>query len=154
MNVFEITSEAFKNGGMLPLEFTCSGKGISPPLSWSGAPPGTKSLVVICEDPDAPAGLYTHWILYNLPAAAIALPPGIPSQPVLLDGSRHGLNSAGRMDYKAPCPPPGKPHRYVFRLYALDTVLSLNAPVSRDVLNRAMTGHILAEGELAGKFGR
>jgi Raf kinase inhibitor-like YbhB/YbcL family protein len=154
MNVFEITSEAFKNGGTLPLEFTCSGKGISPPLSWSGAPPGTKSLVLVCEDPDAPAGLYTHWILYNLPAAAIALPPAIPSQPVLLDGSRHGLNSAGRMDYKAPCPPPGKPHRYIFRLYALDTVLALNAPVSHEVLNRALTGHILAEGELVSKFGR
>jgi Raf kinase inhibitor-like YbhB/YbcL family protein len=154
MNVFEVTSEAFRNGGILPDDFTCSGKGISPPLSWRGTPPGTRSLVIVCEDPDAPSGLFIHWIVYNLPAATIGLPAGIPRQPVLLDGSRHGMNSAGRLEYAPPCPPPGKSHRYIFRLYALDTVLALNAPVSRQVLNTAMTGHILAEGELMGKFGR
>ncbi len=154
MNVFEVTSEAFRNGGVIPDDFTCRGKGISPPLSWRGTPPGTRSLVVVCEDPDAPSGLFIHWIVYNLPAATIGLPAGIPRQPVLLDGSRHGMNSAGRLDYAPPCPPPGKPHRYIFRLYALDTVLALNAPVSQQVLNTAMTGHILAEGELVGKFGR
>jgi Raf kinase inhibitor-like YbhB/YbcL family protein len=154
MNVFEITSGAFRNGEMIPAEYTCSGKGLSPPLSWKGTPPGTKSLVLVCEDPDAPAGLFTHWIVYNLPAATIGLPPGIPKKPVLIDGSRHGMNGFGRMEYGGPCPPPGRPHRYIFRLYALDAVLALNAPVTRDVLNKSMTGHILAQAELVGMFGR
>jgi peptide-methionine (S)-S-oxide reductase len=154
MSVFEISSGAFRNGEMLPKEYTCSGKNESPPLSWTGAPPGTKSFALLCEDPDAPAGLFTHWMVYNLPPATVGLPPGIPRKPVLVDGSRHGMNGFGRMEYGGPCPPPGKPHRYIFRLYALNTVLALNAPVTRDVLNKSMTGHILAEAELVGKFGR
>jgi Raf kinase inhibitor-like YbhB/YbcL family protein len=154
MNVFDLTSSAFKNGENLPTEHTCAGRGISPPLSWKGTPPGTKSLVIVCEDPDAPAGLFTHWILYNMPSAAIGVPPGVPRQPVLVDGSRHGMNNFGRMEYGAPCPPPGKPHRYIFRLYALDTVLALNAPVTRDVLNKASSGHILAQTELLSRFSR
>ncbi len=155
MAAFEITSGAFPNGGTIPPEYSCTGKNESPPLSWAGAPSGTKSFALILEDPDAPSGLFIHWILYNIPQNAIGLPKGIPKKPVTIDGSRHGMNSMGRMEYAGPCPPPGKgPHRYFFRLYALDTVLALNAPVNRDTLKKSMTGHILAEAEYMGKFAR
>jgi Raf kinase inhibitor-like YbhB/YbcL family protein len=154
MTAFEITSTAFPNGGTIPKDFTCSGKNESPPLSWTGAPTTTKSFVLVCEDPDSSSGHFVHWILYNIPFNAVGLPQGIPKKPVTVDGMRHGMNSYGRMEYGGPCPPPGKPHRYVFRLSALDTVLALNAPVTREVLNKAMAGHILGETELMGKFGR
>ena len=150
MSDFLITSEPCPKGGAIPSDFTCVGKNESPPLSWTGAPPGTKSFALIYEDPDAPSGLFIHWILYNIPPGANGLSRGIPKKPVMIDGSRHGMNSFGRMEYGGPCPPPGKPHRYFFRLYALDTVLAPNAPVTRDVLKKAMTGHVLAEAEHMG----
>jgi len=154
MTAFELTSGAFQNGGTIPPDFTCSGKNESPPLAWSGAPTKTKSLVLVCEDPDSSGGHFIHWILYNIPFNAVALPKGIPKKPVTVDGMRHGMNSYGRMEYGGPCPPPGKPHRYIFRLTALDTELALNAPVTREVLNKAIAGHALDETELMGKFGR
>lgn len=153
MTAFEITSEAFPNGGTIPTDFTCSGKNESPPFSWTGAPAGTKSYVLVCDDPDS-SNNFVHWILYNIPFNALGLPKGIPKKPVTVDGMRHGMNNYGRMEYGGPCPPPGKPHRYVFRLSALDTVLALNAPVTREVLKKAMAGHVLGETEYMGKFGR
>lgn len=152
---FELTSPAFANGGIIPVEYSCNGKNESPQLAWTGAPTGTKSFALILEDPDAPSGLFVHWILYNIPFNAVGLPKGIPKKPVTIDGSRHGMNSGGRMEYGGPCPPPGKgPHRYIFRLYALDSVLALNAPVTRDDLKKSIGGHILAEAEYMGKFAR
>jgi Raf kinase inhibitor-like YbhB/YbcL family protein len=150
----ELTSPALTAGGRIPPVFTCIGKNDSPPLSFGTAPEGTASLAVICEDPDAPSGTFTHWILYNIPPGTTSLPQGIAQKLVFPDGSTHGLNDFGKTGYGGPCPPPGKPHRYFFHLYALDTTLDLRAPVTRKIIDAAMQGHILGQGELMGTFGR
>ena len=154
MESLAITSEAFYSGARIPDAFTCTGENISPPLSFGPFPAGTRSLVVICEDPDAPSGNFVHWILYNIPPATTGLARGVPRKLVLPDGSAHGLNDFGRMEYSGPCPPPGKPHRYYFRLSALDTLLHLRAPVTRKSIGAAMAGHTLNNGELMGTFSR
>jgi hypothetical protein len=110
--------------------------------------------VVICEDPDAPSGNFVHWVLYNIPPGTTSLARGIARKLVLPDGSAHGLNDFGRMEYSGPCPPKGKPHRYFFRLPALDTLLHVRAPVTRKTIGAAMAGHILANGDLMGTFTR
>lgn len=154
MESVTITSEAFATGARIPDAFTCSGENVSPPLSFGAFPAGTKSAVVICEDPDCATGIFIHWILYNIPPGTSGLSRGVPRKLVLPDGSAHGLNDFGRMEYGGPCPPPGKPHRYFFRLLALDTLLHLRAPVTRKSIGAAMDGHILANGELMGTFSR
>ncbi|HMZ32287.1 MAG: YbhB/YbcL family Raf kinase inhibitor-like protein [Methanomicrobiales archaeon] len=154
MNPIEITSEAFREGARIPDEFTCKGANLSPPISFGPMPPGTKSIVVICDDPDAPSGLFTHWILYNIPAGTEHISKGVPKKPVLIDGSRHGTNSYGRMEYSGPACPPGTTHHYHFDAYALDMVLALRAPVTRRDIGHAMEGHILGNGSLIGLFSR
>jgi Raf kinase inhibitor-like YbhB/YbcL family protein len=149
-----VTTLAFKHGSDIPAEYTCSGKNVSPACEWSGVPESARSIVVIMDDPDAPSGLFTHWILFNIPPEKSRLDPGIPKKPVFEDGSMHGTNSFGRAEYGGPCPPPGKPHRYFLKAYALDAKLSLRAPVTRNVIDSAMTGHILAEGGVMGTFRR
>lgn len=154
MQNISITSEAFRNGDAIPAEYTCDGRGISPPLSWSGIPAGTKSIVLVMDDPDAPRGTFVHWVLFNIPAETKKLPGGVPESKTLPNGSRHGITDSGRTGYSVPCPPPGKPHRYYFKVYALDTKLDLPAGATRANVERAMEGHILAKGELMGKYGR
>ena len=154
MESVTITSEAFAHGARIPETYTCSGENVSPPLSFGAFPAGTQSLVVICEDPDAPSGNFVHWVLYNIPPGTTSLARGIARKLVLPDGSAHGLNDFGRMEYSGPCPPKGKPHRYFFRLSALDTLLHLRAPVTRKTIGAAMAGHILANGDLMGTFTR
>ncbi len=154
MTPIEITSEAFGRGARIPDEYTCKGANVSPPLSFGSLPAGTQSLVVICDDPDAPSGLFTHWILYNVPKDAKQIQKGVLKKPVLIDGSRHGINSYGRMEYSGPCAPPGKPHHYHFDIYALDTMLALRAPVTRKEIGNAMEGHMLGKGSLMGLFSR
>ena len=154
MTPLDLTSAAFRAGARIPVDHACTGKNESPPLSWKGVPDGTKSIAVICEDPDAPSGNFVHWILYNIPPGTQELAPGIPKKPVLTDGSAHGLNDFGRLEYGGPCPPPGKPHRYFFRVYALDIVLALRAPITRKSIGAAMGGHILGQGEIMGIFNR
>jgi Raf kinase inhibitor-like YbhB/YbcL family protein len=149
-----VTTPAFKDGSAVPAEYTCSGKNESPVCEWSGIPDTARSIVVIMDDPDAPSGLFTHWILFNIPAKKSRVDRGIPKRPVFEDGSIHGTNSYGRAEYNGPCPPPGKPHRYFLKVYALDTKLSLRAPAMRNVIDSAMTGHILAEGSVMGTFRR
>ena len=150
---FELTSTAFAPGEPIPQKYTCDGEDISPPLQWSELPQGTQSLALICDDPDAPVGTWVHWVLYNLPAEARALPEAIPPDAELPDGSRHGQNSWRRLDYGGPCPPSGT-HRYFFKLYALDTVLDLKAGASKKQVLKAMEGHILAQAELMGVYSR
>ncbi len=154
MKTIELTSPALTAGGRIPPVFTCTGKNGSPPLSFGTAPQGTASLAVICEDPDAPGGTFIHWILYNIPPGTTSLPQDIAQKRELPDGSAHGLNDFGKTGYGGPCPPPGRPHRYFFRLYALDTLLDLRTPVTRKSIDAAMQGHILGKGELMGTFGR
>ncbi len=150
----KITSAAFQEGARIPTAFTCDGPDRSPALSWSGAPAGTKSFALICDDPDAPAGTWVHWVLYDLPATAGGLPEGVPRERKLKEGGRQGTNDFHRIGYGGPCPPAGKPHRYFFKLYALDTMLGIAAGVTKQQLVEAMKGHVLAEAELMGTYGR
>ncbi len=149
----ELKTTAFRPGSTIPAQFTCSGDNISPSLSWNQPPPRTESFVLIVDDPDAPAGTWVHWVMYNLPASARQLPEHVPPGDVA-GGGKQGANDFPMNGYGGPCPPPGKPHRYFFRLYALDTALNLRGPVRRKDVDSAMKGHVLAQAELMGTFGR
>ena len=147
-----ISSTAFAQGQAIPAKYTCDGKGISPPLTWSGAPAGTQSFALIMDDPDAPMGTYVHWVIYNIPAALSALPEGMPADAMLPNGSVQGPNTSRRTSYGGPCPPSGT-HRYFFKLYALDAVFKLPSADKEELLT-AIEGHILAQGELMGTYSR
>jgi len=149
-----LKATAFAPDGLIPKQFTCSGVDASPALSWSDPPPGTVSFALIMDDPDAPRGTFVHWVIYNLPASLRQLPQGVPDGETLASGGTQGENDFPKTGYGGPCPPPGKPHRYFFRLYALDTMLKLASPGHRKDLDEAMKGHVLAKGELMGRFGR
>ena len=150
----QLTSPAFAPGAAIPREFTADGRGVSPPLQWDDVPAGTKSLVLICEDPDAPGGLFTHWLAYNMPAELTGLGEGVPTDRTLADGTYQGKNGFGKVGYGGPAPPRGRPHRYVFRLAALDVRLDLSPGAGRDELTTAMFNHVMAEGDLVGTYGR
>jgi Raf kinase inhibitor-like YbhB/YbcL family protein len=154
MTALQLMSPAFAPNGAIPEEYTADGRGVSPPLRWEDVPEGTKSLVLICEDPDAPSGLFTHWLVYNLPADRTGLDEGVPADRTLPDGTAQGRNGFGKIGYGPPAPPRGRPHRYVFRLSALDTRLDLAPGIDRDELTTAMFNHVLAEGDLTGTYGR
>jgi Raf kinase inhibitor-like YbhB/YbcL family protein len=149
----EVTSTAFSEGEMIPLRYSCDGEDVSPPLAWSGVPAAAQSLALICDDPDAPVGTWIHWVLYNIPADASSLPEAVPADPALQSGAINGKNSWGRLGYGGPCPPGGT-HRYFFTLYALDSQLSLESGATEAQLQQAMEGHILAEGQLMGRYQR
>jgi Raf kinase inhibitor-like YbhB/YbcL family protein len=150
----DVTSTAFREGQPIPAQYTADGKDVSPPLSWGGVPAGTRSLALVCEDPDAPRGTWSHWVLFNLPADASGLPEGVPPEAKLPSGAAQGTNDFRKVGYGGPSPPPGKPHRYFFKLYALDTTLSLPPGTTRQQLQAAVQGHVLAEGQLMGTYGR
>ncbi|NOZ26643.1 MAG: YbhB/YbcL family Raf kinase inhibitor-like protein [Chloroflexi bacterium] len=150
---FRLSSRAFEAGQPIPRTYTCDGDDISPPLQWDDPPGDTQSFALIFDDPDAPAGTWVHWVLYNLPADARALAEGIPADPELPDGSRHGRNSWDRLGYGGPCPPGGT-HRYFFKLYALDAMLDLPPGATKKQLLQAMEGHVLARAELMGTYTR
>ena len=149
----EVTSTAFKEGGVIPEKYTCKGADVSPPLAWTHIPTGAKTLALIADDPDAPARTWVHWVLFNLPAQVNELPEGVPNERHLANGAFQGINSSGAIGYQGPCPPSGT-HRYYFKLYALDVKLDLHDGVTKPQLLDAMRGHIVAEGELMGKFSR
>jgi Raf kinase inhibitor-like YbhB/YbcL family protein len=149
-----LESEAFEAEGTIPQPYTCDGSDLSLPLSWSEPPAGTQSLALIFDDVDAPAGTWVHWVIFDIPAETRSLPEGVPTDPVVAGLGVHGSNSWGRLGYGGPCPPKGGPHRYTFRLYALDTVLDLDSGASRAELDKAMEGHILATGQLMGRYSR
>ena len=149
-----ISVDGFNEGDMIPDKFTCEGKDVSPLISWTGMPAGTKSIALIMDDPDAPGGTFVHWVLYNLPADTLKLLESMPPNKTLADGSIQGMTDFGRTGYGGPCPPPGKPHRYYFKVYALDKKLDLQPLASKSQVESAMKGHILAQGELMGKYQR
>ena len=151
---FELTSSAFKEGELIPKKYTCEGPDASPLLRWGNPPQGTRSFALIADDPDAPVGTWVHWVIFNLPADARELPEGVPTQEALPNGARQGLNDFKRVGYGGPCPPPGKPHRYYFKLYALDRVLDLKPRVTKAQVLDASKGHVLAEAQLIGRFAR
>ncbi len=154
----EITSPAFKAKAPIPKVHTCDGANTSPRLAWTGAPAGTKTFALVMDDPDAPPGTWIHWTIWNVPGSATTLAEGLARSPDLPDGSRqgrvYGVKEFSKTGYLGPCPPPGKAHRYFFRLYALDTVLTLPATATRFDLDAAMKGHTLASAELMGTYGR
>jgi Raf kinase inhibitor-like YbhB/YbcL family protein len=151
---FGLKSPDFTHGAAIPPQFTCSGADISPALEWSGAPADTNSFALIADDPDAPVGTWVHWVLYNLPANAHSLAQNFPKSEKGPDGSAQGRNDFGKIGYGGPCPPPGKAHRYFFKLYALDTRLDLKAGASKKDVERAMNSHILGQAETMGRFSR
>ncbi len=147
---FTLTSTAFSDGGPIPIRHTCDGEDLSPRLTWSGAPPRTASFALIMDDPDAPVGTFTHWLLHDIPAALAELPEGVKPGQVGITLK----NDFGRPGYGGPCPPRGHGrHRYFFTLYALD-VPSLGTPASRAALEAVMRGHILATARLVGTYER
>lgn len=149
----KITSSAFEEGAMIPSKYTCDGENVSPPLSWSGAHAETKTFALINDDPDAPAGTWVHWVIYNIPGNQYELKEAILSKKELDNGIIQGTNDFRKTGYGGPCPPSGT-HRYYFKLYALDTKLELQGDVTKDKLLEAMKGHILAEGQLMAKYSR
>jgi Raf kinase inhibitor-like YbhB/YbcL family protein len=151
---FEMRSGAFSEGAVMPSRFTCDGKDVSPALSWAGVPVGTNSFALICDDPDAPAGTWVHWVIFNISPKKTGLPQGVPAVRELNDGTRQGVNSFRRIGYGGPCPPRGPAHRYFFKLYALDRILDLKPGVTRQDLLRAMKGHILGDTKLMGRYRR
>jgi Raf kinase inhibitor-like protein, YbhB/YbcL family len=149
-----LTTPTFSPGGPIPKPCTCDGGDRSPALGWSEIPVDTRSFALICDDPDAPRGTWVHWVLFNLPADAVELSEGVPGAPELPSGARQGVNDSAKIGYAGPCPPPGPPHRYFFRLYALDCLLNVPPGVKRADLDQAMTGHVLAEAVVMGTYGR
>lgn len=147
-----VTTSAFESGAAIPAEYTCKGADVSPALNWTGAPARTASFVVIMDDPDAPAGTWVHWVMWNVPESTHSLSQAVPKQEQFPDGSRQGRNSFGKIGYNGPCPPAGQTHRYFFRVYALDTKLELAAGADRAALGDAMGGHVLAKSEYMGTF--
>lgn len=154
MGDMSITSRAFGWGEAIPVKHTCDDADLSPSLIWKDLPEGVQRLALIAEDPDAPRGNWVHWVIYNIPAESKGLPEGVPGDPELDDGSLQGRNDFGKLGYGGPCPPPGKAHRYYFRLYALDNISSHSPGISKGELEKAMKGHILARAEHMGTYGR
>jgi hypothetical protein len=149
----EVRSSAFGEGGSIPSDFTCDGADMSPSVSWSGAPAGTQSFAVMVDDPDAPGGNWTHWLLYDLSPKLNQLPAGIPPAAILPDGGFQGRTDFGKAGYGGPCPPAGT-HRYFFKVFAIDRILHLEPGTTKKKLLAAMRGHILAEGALMGTYAR
>ena len=147
-----VLSAAFVMGSTIPPPYVCGA--VSPPLSWSKVPEETKSIAILCDDPDAPIGDWVHWVLFNLPPDTQSLDAEQPRDANLPNGAVQGINDYRRNGYDGPCPPAGSTHRYYFKVYALDTMLNLGPKTRKPDLLKAMEGHILAKGELMGKFGR
>jgi Raf kinase inhibitor-like YbhB/YbcL family protein len=150
----DLTSPAFQEGQTIPRQCTADGKDVSPPLRWGEPPQGTRGFALVCEDPDAPRGTWTHWVIFDLLASSRGLDEGVPTDAPLGDGEKQGKNDFGKNGYGGPSPPRGKPHRYFFKLYALDAPTGLSEGATRADLLNAIKGHVLAEGQLMGLYGR
>ena len=151
---FKLTSPAFEQGAIIPNKYTADGPDVSPQLLWTDPPEGTKSFALICDDPDAPAGTWVHWVIYNIPKDKFRFEENMPKSETLADGSLQGTNDFRKVGYGGPCPPPGKPHRYFFKLYALDIRLALPPRATKQMVLNAMKGHILTEAVLVGLYNR
>ena len=147
----DLTSSAFKEGGMIPQRYGFNRENISPPLAWPKVPEGTRSIAIICDDPDAPAGTWVHWVIFNIPASAVELPEGVSREDVLQDGATQGVNDFKKIGYDGPAPPYGV-HRYFFKIFALDIVLDLKPGATKNELLGAIAGHTIGEGKLMGRF--
>ena len=149
----KLTSTAFKEGEAIPRGYTCDGANVSPPLEWTGVPKTAKTIAIIADDPDAPAGTWVHWVLYNLPADGLGLFENTPQTETLNGGGAQGKNDFGKIGYGGPCPPSGT-HRYFFKFYALDSELTLKPGATRAEVEQAMEGHIIGQAQLMGTYSR
>ena len=154
VSTMRISSSAFQEGERIPRQYTGDGQDVSPPLTWTGLPEQCKGLALICDDPDAPVGTWVHWVAYDLPVPSEGLKEAVPKEPELPDGSKQGVNSWRKTGYGGPAPPPGKAHRYFFKLYALDAPLGLKPGATKEQLIAAMKDHLLAEAQLLGTYSR
>jgi hypothetical protein len=150
----QLHSTAFAEGQPIPERYAYDKEDLSPDLQWSKVPSASKSLVLICDDPDAPVGTWVHWVLYDLPPSSNGIPEDMPKAQALDNGAKQGVNDYKQIGYGGPCPPPGKPHRYFFRLYALDLKPDLKPGLTKNDLLKAMEGHVMAEGQLMGTYQR
>jgi len=151
---FKLNSHSFSDGADIPKKYTCDGDDVSPELHWADQPAAAKSFALIVDDPDAPSGPWVHWVLFDLPGDAHDLPEGAGKSAPLPSGAQQGINDFKKTVYGGPCPPPGKHHRYFFKLYALDSKLSLKVSPAKAEAEKAMLGHILGQGELVGRYRR
>ena len=154
MAELSFSSMAFHDGEPIPVQFTCDGENRSPDLQWHSIPETAKSLALIVDDPDAPSGLFVHWVIYNMPVSARALPEGVSKDKQVPGIGTQGINSFHRAGYDGPCPPRGKPHRYFFKLYALNKELNLPAGLSASKLEKEIQKHILAQAQMFGSYSR
>jgi hypothetical protein len=152
--LLNVTSPAFNDGQRIPAKYTADGDDMSPPLKWADIPEGVSEYALIVDDPDAPGGTFTHWVIYGIPGSYDHLDDGVPQVEELDNGAMQGPNHMGKIGYNGPSPPRGKPHRYIFTLYAIDAKLDLPAGISKEELKKAMQGHIMSEGKLTGTYGR
>jgi Raf kinase inhibitor-like YbhB/YbcL family protein len=150
----ELTSPAFSHGATIPDKYTCDGPDVSPPLAWKNAPANTKSFALVMEDPDAPGGTFSHWVIYDLPSSVTYLPEGVAKQDIVRMGGKVGRNDFGKETYGGSCPPPGRPHRYNFYLYALSDILNLPAGATRQQLFARIQKGVVADAVLMGRYGR
>jgi hypothetical protein len=148
---FKLTSVAFKEGQPIPRPYTCDGVNVSPPLEWGGVPKSAKTVAIIAEDPDAPAGTWVHWVLYNLPADNIGLVENVPATETLKAGGFQGKNDFGKIGYGGPCPPSGT-HRYLFKIYAVDAELPLKAGATKAEVEKALDDHVVGQARLIGTY--
>ncbi len=150
----KLTSTAFKEGENIPSKYTCEGVNISPELKWKDSIKEARTYAIILDDPDAPGGDFVHWVIYNIPSNIYELHEDITPTRNIPDEVMQGTNSFGRIGYRGPCPPEGNAHRYFFRIYALDTALHLKDGAEKYQLEKAMQGHIIAQGKLMGMYKR
>jgi Raf kinase inhibitor-like YbhB/YbcL family protein len=151
---FTLSSPSFHNGEQIPKKFTCDGADVSPQLQWSSPPSGAQSFVLIADDPDAPVGTWTHWIYFDMPGQITSLPENVDKVEQPPSAGHQGRNDFRKIGYGGPCPPVGKPHRYFFKIYALDKNLNLKAGAGRQEVEQAMQGHIIGQAEIFGKYQR
>ena len=149
----KLTSNAFKEGEAIPRGYTCDGANVSPPLEWTGVPKSAKTIAIIADDPDAPAGTWVHWVVYNLSAEGLGLIENTPQTETLNGGGVQGKNDFGKTGYGGPCPPSGR-HRYIFKFYALDSELPLQPGATKAEVEKAMEGHIVGQAQLMGTYNR
>jgi len=154
MGRMQLTSSAFGDGEPIPRRHTGEGEDCSPGLEWTDPPPGTRCFALVCEDPDAPCGVWVHWVICGIPSVATGLAEGVPIAERLPDGSVQGRNGFGRIGYGGPMPPPGQTHRYCFRLWALDCFPAIRPGATAEELREACAGHVLGEGRLTGTYER
>src|SRR5882762_2072652 len=149
----KVTSTAFNDGEMIPKKYTCDSENVSPPLAWAGVPANAKSIALIADDPDAPGKTWVHWVVYDLPTSVTSLPENVAKAEQLPGGGKQGTNDFKKIGYGGPCPPSGT-HRYYFKLYALNAETSLKPGATKEQLQQAMAGNIIAQGQLLGRYKR